>query len=366
MAIRISVGRRMAWSHGFRRASFQGIIATVALAVIAAAWGAPASSAIAANVPPAIPKADDAPPVTPKAADVPPSVPKSADVVPAVPNPKTRAGDAPDESIPQPPPAIPKRSSHETNSLGMKLILIPAGEFQMGSAGSSGSSCGGENSELQSHAVRITKPFCLGVYPVTQDEYEQVMKTNPSWFCSHGGGKDRVTGLDTKRFPVDQVMWDDAQEFCKRLSAKEKKNYRLPTEAEWEYACRAGAATTLDSGDSCNGSEASDGRAACGSTSSSSLQRTAPVGTYGPNAWGLYDMNGNVFQWCLDWFSPYYYGTSPKDDPPGPVAGRDRVARGAGWDAVASGFRAEDRWKLAPEFPFYAMGFRVVEVSAGP
>ena len=135
----------------------------------------------------------------------------------------------------------------------MKFALIPAGEFMMGTTENGGGSCCG-HAENGPHLVRITKPYYLGVYPVTQDEFQQVMKTNPSWFSAQGGGKNFVRGMDTKRFPVEQVSWSAAQDFCKELSTQEKKTYRLPTEAEWEYACRAGTTTVFNFGDSLNGS----------------------------------------------------------------------------------------------------------------
>src|SRR5262249_21135881 len=142
------------------------------------------------------------------------------------------------------PPAL-------VNSIGMKLVLIPPGEFEMGSADSDSLA---REDEKPRHRVRITKPFYLGANEVTQGEYEKVMGTNPSFFSRTGPGKDRVKGLDPARFPVEQVSWHEATEFCRRLSgvAEEKAAghiYRLPTEAEWEYASRAATTTNFHCGD---------------------------------------------------------------------------------------------------------------------
>ena len=130
------------------------------------------------------------------------------------------------------------------NSIGMKLVLIPAGEFMMGSPESEES----RGSDETQHRVRITKPFYLGAYEVTQHEYEQVMGNNPSYCSANGKFKERVVGMDTSRHPVENVSWEDAVAFCQRLSQKEGKQYRLPTEAQWEYACRAGTSTPFNFG----------------------------------------------------------------------------------------------------------------------
>jgi len=160
-----------------------------------------------------------------------------------------------------------------TNSIGMKLKLIPPGEFLMGSS---------------KNEVRITDPFYLGMYEVTQAEYEKVMGKNPSWFPMRGGDATHVSGEDTSRHPVENVSWNDAVEFCKRLSGEEGKTYRLPTEAEWEYACRAGTTTLYCSGDDA----ASLGEYAWYGDNSDG--KTHPVGEKKPNAWGLHDMHGKL------------------------------------------------------------------------
>lgn len=267
-----------------------------------------------------------------------------------------------------------------TNSLGMTFVECPAGEFQMGSPNSDI----GRYANEEPHTVRITKPFYLGVYEVTQQEYERVMGTNPSFFSAAGGGKERVMGLDTGRFPVDSVSWDDAVEFCRKLSElpEEKQAgrvYRLPTEAQWEYACRAGTTTPFHFGERAQSTQANfDGNypyltydeVQKGTDPTPfkgpNLKRTTAVGSYAPNAWGLYDMHGNLWEWCADWFSPVYYRQSPVEDPPGPEAGTQRVARGGGWYYFAAGCRAAVRYERDPGRRQNTDGFRVVcEVGAG-
>jgi len=244
-----------------------------------------------------------------------------------------------------------------TNSIGMKLKLIPAaGEFMMGSPESDDESL---SLEKPQHKVRITKPFYLGVYEVTQAEYEEVMGKNPSYFSTGGSGMIHVLGMDTPRHPVEQVSWHNAMEFCRKLSAKEGKKYRLPTEAEWEYACRAGATTRYSFGDepASLGEYAWYGRN-CGG-------KTHPVGEKKPNAWGLYDMNGNVWEWCHDWADENYYAVSPTDDPPGPETGSIRAIRGGSIRFVARNCRAADRAGRGALTGWYALGFRVARSPSG-
>jgi formylglycine-generating enzyme required for sulfatase activity len=264
-----------------------------------------------------------------------------------------------------------------TNSIGMKLTLIPAGEFAMGSPETeqgqydySRPRSGYKPLDEKLHRVRITKPFFMGTYTVTQEEYEKIMGKNPSWFSSGGKGSDKVVDMDTARFPVEQVSWDDAQEFCRKLSQKEGKNYRLPTEAEWEYACRAGTTTPFNFGSELNGTQANCiGNNYPYGTSSKGpyLERTTKVGSYRPNAFGLYDMHGNVWQWCEDWYGKDYYSTSPVDDPQGPVsgaypgfAGVYRVGRGGHWGSLSVDCRTAARSAGEPTERVSTGGFRVV------
>ena len=233
-----------------------------------------------------------------------------------------------------------------TNSIGMRLKLIPAGEFLMGD-------------ERSRHKVRITKPFYLGVYEVTQAEYERVVGENPSGFSKQGHYADLVTGMDTSSYPVEMVFWGDTMEFCKRLSAKEGKTYRLPTEAEWEYACRAGTTTPYCFGDDPEGIDE------YAWYENNSDHEVHPVGEKKPNAWGLHDMHGNVWEWCADWHGSDYYAVSPTDDPPGPETGSSRVDRGGSWKDPARRCVSSDRGGNVPSRRFSDLGFRVVAVRSG-
>jgi len=236
-----------------------------------------------------------------------------------------------------------------TNSIGMKYALIPAGEFVMGSLRFSGE---------HRHRVQITKPFYLGMYEVTQAEYEKVMGENPSHFSKGGDAADAVSRKDTSRHPVEEVSWNDAVEFCKRLSAKEGKRYRLPTEADWEYACRAGTTTPWCFGDD----PASLGEYAW--YVGNSDRKTHPVGQKKPNAWGLYDMHGNVSEWCQDRFDGDYYKDSPTDDPTGPNTGSERADRGGSGGDFAVFCRSACRSAGSPCFRSLSRGFRVALVAA--
>jgi formylglycine-generating enzyme required for sulfatase activity len=254
-----------------------------------------------------------------------------------------------------------------TNFIGMKLVLIPAGKFTMGSPEDEKN----RSDDEQQHEVEISKPFYMGVYEVTQGEYEKVMGTNPSWFSATGGGKEKVEGKDTSRFPVEKVSWNDAVEFCKKLSEmpEEKRNgpmYRLPTEAEWEYACRGGASVKpFHFGDSLSSTQANfDGNYPYGGADKGPyLERTTRVGSYDANAFGLYDMHGNVWEWCADWYDKDYYKTSPRKDPPGPATGTYRVLRGGSWGSFGRGCRAAYRSFGGPGYRVSYLGFRVVLVA---
>lgn len=250
-----------------------------------------------------------------------------------------------------------------TNSIGMRFALIPAGKFTMGSPESEK----GRNDDETQHEVAIARPFYLGVHEVTQGQYAQVMGKNPSWFSADGGGKQRVDGKSTSSYPVETVSWHDAVAFCDKLGALPDeraagRTYRLPTEAEWEYACRAGTTTVFHYGDDldaykanfCGLIYAAYGKAGAGPF----LRRTAPVGDYKANAFGLYDMHGNVQEWCQDWYTT----TSPAVDPQGPAQGGERVLRGGGWPHSGKAVRSAMRNKLAPDERHYSAGLRVVMV----
>ena len=247
-----------------------------------------------------------------------------------------------------------------TNSIGMKLKLIPAGKFIMGSPPAEVER---DAEELQ-HEVAISKPFYMGVYEVTQGQWEKITDKNPSFFKQ---GND---------FPVDQVRLPEVMEFCRKLSAlaEEKKAgrvYRLPTEAEWEYACRPGTATVFHSGNTLSSNLANfNGQYPYGDVPKGpKLQKTARVGSYAPNAWGLYDMHGNVAEWCSDWYDSDYYKNSPKENPQGPAQGVIstnfdkeffRVVRGGCWLDEGRACRAAYRFRLQPAEAYRWVGFRVV------
>jgi formylglycine-generating enzyme required for sulfatase activity len=263
----------------------------------------------------------------------------------------TRAGEGTDKAI--------------TNSIGMKLALVPAGKFTMGSPKTEADR-GDDETE---HEVEITKPFLMGVYHVTQEEYAKVVGKNPSWMSSTGSARQKVKGLDTGRFPVDNVKWSDAQQFCDKLSALDAqagkaRRYRLPTEAECEYAAReAGKSKAPFSfGETLNSEQANfDGVFPFGNTNKGpSLSRTSKVGSYKPNNVGLHDMHGNIWQWCADWYGKDYYSKSPKQDPKGPTSGNTRVLRGGGWCQCAKECRSANRSNESPSFSDGTIGFRVV------
>jgi formylglycine-generating enzyme required for sulfatase activity len=256
-----------------------------------------------------------------------------------------------------------------TNFIGLKLALIPAGTFTMGSPAGEPE----RDTDELAHAVTITRPFYLGVYEVTQAQYEKVMGKNPSHFTkANGGGPEH---------PVDQVLWKEAVEFCAKLSelpAEQQagRTYRLPTEAEWEYACRAGTTTAFHFGDALSSKQANcNGNFPYGGAAKGPyLQKTAKVGSYPPNAFGLYDMHGNVAEWCADWYDATYYQKSPKENPPGPAQGAlytgfdadyYLVVRGGSWLDEARGCRAAYRFRYMPSDRYRLVGFRVAAVVAG-
>jgi formylglycine-generating enzyme required for sulfatase activity len=190
----------------------------------------------------------------------------------------------------------------------MKLTLIPAGKFVMGSPSNE---AGRVEDEGPQREVTISKPFYLGIHEITQGQYEVIMASNPA--CFKGATR-----------PVERVSWEDATEFCERLSQKTGKKVTLPTEAQWEYACRAGSTTRFCFGDD------EKQLAAYARYGQSVEDGTAPVGMGKPNAWGLYDMHGNVWEWCSDRYAKSYANLSSVD-PTGPNSGQTRVLRGGCW-----------------------------------
>jgi len=255
-------------------------------------------------------------------------------------------------------PASKNLPGEITNTIGMKFVLIPAGEFMMGSSQSVEevvSNGGGEveyyRGEQPRHRVSITRPFYLGVHEVTQKQYEAIMGENPSYF-------------EGENNPVDSVSWFDAVEFCKKLTEKEGITYRLPTEAEWEYSCRAGTETPFHYGNSLSSRQANfHGEYPYGKAEKGPFRaETLPVGSFKPNAWGLYDMHGNMYEWCADWYDVDYYGESTVDDPQGPASGEYRVRRSGAWINTGAFCRSVYRSWLGPENICFLCGFRCVRV----
>lgn len=221
----------------------------------------------------------------------------------------------------------------DTAAFGGRFVLIPPGTMVMGSDDRPAD-------ERPAHLVALDLPFMLGTTEVTQSEWLAVMGTRPSYFTGCG-----------PTCPAEQVSWDDAQAFLDRLNVTDPgKGYRLPTEAEWEYAARAGT----------TGNYAGTGVAAeMGWYYQNSGQTTHPVGGKAPNAWGLYDMHGNVAEWVQDYYSSGYYRTSPRTDPRGPVTGEFRVVRGGSWLANTVDARSAARSQGLPGDRFDSVGFRV-------
>jgi formylglycine-generating enzyme required for sulfatase activity len=242
------------------------------------------------------------------------------------------------------------------NSVGVSLALLPAGNFKMGSAPSEAERGDDEGPQ---HEVTITKPLYMGIHPITQRQYELVMGFNPCYFRgAKGGGPD---------FPVENVSWHEADEFCKKLSElpaekEEGRVYRLPTEAEWEYACRAGQATPFSYGMAISSHEANfNGHYPYGQASRGPyLERTSQVGSYPPNHFGLYDMHGNVWEWCSDYYDRYFYRHSPRFDPQGPPTGTLRVVRGGSCYNIGRFCRSAYRFGIIPENRDLDVGLRVV------
>ena len=204
----------------------------------------------------------------------------------------------------------------------------------------------GSNSDKDSakppHQVRISKPFYLGQYEMTQGQWQAVMGNNPSSFKGDA------------MLPVENVSWEDVQEFLRRLNAREGgPKYRLPTEAEWEYAARAGMSTAYSFGDS----ERQLGEYAWYWDNAGA--KTHPVGQKKPNDWGLYDMQGNVVEWVQDWYGSYT--SAAVTDPQGPSSGSSRVIRGGGWGFIARSCRSATRGgSMEPDFRHDNLGFRLL------
>jgi formylglycine-generating enzyme required for sulfatase activity len=254
------------------------------------------------------------------------------------------------EAAPASPPAAasapPAGQPHLIRDLGLSLLPVPAGKFMMGS---SYSEPGRRDDEVE-HMVTLTRPFWLGRTPVTQGQYTRLMGTNPSRY------KDQDPDL-----PVETVSWDEAIAFCRKLTERERAagrlpaghSYTLPTEAQREYACRAGSP----------GRYAGELNAIAW-YSGNSDDKPQPVARKQPNAWGLHDMQGNVWEWCRDW-----YGNYPSDsvtDPTGPASGSQRVYRGGAWFHSAELCRSASRYRIEPTYRGSLLGFRIALTADDP
>ncbi len=253
------------------------------------------------------------------------------------------------------PLAAAKPPESFVNSIGMKLVRIPAGSFMMGAPIDEGDHAG---DEIPQHRVEIKQTFWMGAYEVTQNEYQAIMGANPSHFSPLGAGAPKLDGVeDTGIYPVDSVTWDEAMEFCRKLTAREReenRTYRLPSEAEWEYACRAGTTTPFAFGNKMSLNEGNfDSRFPYGDAPPRApSEATVPVGRYQPNAFGLYDMHGNVFEWCRDFYAAY--------DEKVRLVQENRVMRGGAWLSRAADCRSARRDQAAPDCRAEYIGFRVV------
>ena len=294
-----------------------------------------------------------------------------------------------------------------TNSIGMKLVRIPAGEFMMGSRESVeeldkayakyGADCQWFKHEHPRHRVKISKSFFMGMHEVTVDQFRQFVRDTDYKTDGEKDGKGGVGWNEEKgkserhsRYtwrntgfkqddnqPVVFISWNDAVAFCKWLSGKEKQKYRLPTEAEWEYACRAGTTTRYHSGND------PEGLVRVGNVGDATLKAripptpwalagkdgyvfTAPVGQFQSNAFGLYDMHGNVWEWCADWYGEAYYAKCPSVDPKGPASAKHRVLRGCSWGYRPSYLRSAVRSRDLPDTRYFDVGFRVITTVVLP
>jgi formylglycine-generating enzyme required for sulfatase activity len=263
----------------------------------------------------------------------------------------------------------------------MKSVLIPSGKFMMGSPASEAKR---EPSETQ-HEVTITKPFYMGIHEVTVGQFAAFVKETAyqneaekeGWaFAWTAAGVEKVNGASWRipgfpqgeTHPVTEVTWNDAVAFCQWLSRKSGRSVRLPTEAEWEYACRAGTSTAYQwGGDPDMGKGWANG---ADQTAKAQFPNwpvfnwadgyvfTSPVGSFRANAWGLYDMHGNVSEWCADWYDKRYYGSGASVDPLGPVSGEGRVLRGGAWPSIPMLCRSAGRGWFSPQARFNYFGFR--------
>ncbi|MFM7133529.1 MAG: formylglycine-generating enzyme family protein, partial [Planctomycetota bacterium] len=237
------------------------------------------------------------------------------------------------------------------NGTNIEMVLIPPGTFNMGCSASNAYGCVSDGRESPVHSVTLTGAFYLGRYEVTQAEWTAKMGSNPSYFQSASA---EVPAAQVPNRPVERVSWNTIQGF---LAAT---GLRLPTEAEWEYAYRAGTTTAFHSMPGFPSGTNDDNQVGnIAWFTSNSASQTRPVGGKAANALGLHDMSGNVIEWVNDWYSGTYYASSPSTNPPGPATGSLRVLRGGSWDFDTSGLRSSFRVDGTPGVTYVSVGFRV-------
>lgn len=251
-------------------------------------------------------------------------------------------------------PTVPKGPLTPTyqNGIGMEFVKVPKGTGWLGGGG-------GKPGETK---VVIEQDFYLGKYEVTQEEWQAVMGANPSHFSRTGPGKDAVKGIpdaDLKRFPVEEVSWDDCQLFIKKLNEKEKESgwvYRLPKEAEWEYACRGGPVDKLDSAFDFYFAKPTNTLLPKQANFDRALERTCKVGSYEPNSLGLHDIHGNLWEWCEDTVTRKDWGSC-------------RAIRGGSWTDISMHCWAAPtvpRFAFPPSYPHKNLGLRLARVPSAP
>jgi uncharacterized protein (TIGR02996 family) len=256
-------------------------------------------------------------------------------------------------------PCVPQRTVAVGGDVDMTFAWVSPGRFLMGSRQGEEEEFGRDPDGLWHHCIQLsptchgdetrhqvtlTKGFWLGVHEITQAQWQAVMGCNPSKF-------------EGEYLPVERVSWDDCQEFCERLSQWVGMQFRLPTEAEWEYACRAGTTTPFFFGLWCTMQQANFAGGVLGPVRTLFIAKTTAVGKFPPNAWGLFDMHGNVDEWCQDWYGPY--PSADVADPKGPEMGRARVRRGGNCRDLDTHCRSANRQSNEPALRGYLFGCRV-------
>ncbi|MBL8228344.1 MAG: formylglycine-generating enzyme family protein [Bryobacterales bacterium] len=234
------------------------------------------------------------------------------------------------------------RSVPLTGAVTIQFVRLPAGSFVMGS---DESEVGRARDESPRHKVTIMRPFFIGKFEVTQEQWNAVMGGNPSVFA-------RIEGW--RQLPVERVSWDDAQTFLKKLNAMQLGRFRLPSEAEWEYACRAGSEKRFPWGDDADYRQL----AQHAWFYSRAEGRSHPVGSRQPNAWGLHDLSGNVWEWVADWYAPY--GNGDQTDPQGPAQGTEHGIRGGSWFNEPEAQRCANRHRHPSDSRQTNIGIRLI------